>query len=239
MASAATTLCLTLDLDWAIDEVVRDAFELVSSYGVKATWFVTHQTPMIEEIGQQSEIGLHPNFNPLLEGAGGDMRTVLSKTRQLAPEARVIRSHSLVRSSRLASLFAAEGFTHESNTLTPISAGPCLVPWRDFSGLIQVPIRWEDDVRLVDDTLGEPAELIGRTPVLTVDFHPIHIFLNSRTNDDYEATRPHFRDFARLRTMQRAVGSGGTRDRLMALLDQVKRKSVRSVHMSELSPVQE
>ncbi len=230
------TVCLTLDLDWAIDEVVCDALDLVSSYDVNATWFVTHQTPLIAIIRRRFEVGLHPNFNPLLDGVGGDMHSVLSKMRSLAPGARVIRSHSLVRSSRLASLFAAEGFTHESNTLVPVAAGPWLGPWRDFSGLIQVPIRWEDDVRLVDETIGEPADLIGRTPVLTVDFHPIHVFLNSGTSDDYEVARPAFRDFGELCRLRQPAGTGGTRDRLIALLDRVKRQKVRTVLMSELAP---
>ena len=34
---------LTLDLDWAHDEVVRECIDLVERAGVHATWFVTRK----------------------------------------------------------------------------------------------------------------------------------------------------------------------------------------------------
>lgn len=229
-----TTLCLTFDIDWAHDDVMRDTLALIAPYGGPATWFLTHETPLNAEIARTYEIGLHPNFNPLLEGAAESAQALLERVRALAPGARVIRSHSLTRSSRLASMFAAAGFTHESNLLVPAGAAPNMRPWRDFRGLIQVPIRWEDDVRLADPSIGDPADWIGAVDVLTVDFHPIHVFLNTVSTADYERARPHFGDISALAKLRRPEGGGGSRDRLIALLERARRDSVARVNVGML-----
>lgn len=115
-------------------------------------------------------------------------------------------------------LFREHGMTHESNYFIPPCAGELIQPWRDFAGLLQVPIRWEDDIRLLDPTIGEPAEHLGQLALLTIDFHPIHLFLNTIRIADYEAARPYFRDPTALLERRRPPGSGGSRDRLIALL---------------------
>ncbi len=62
---------LTFDLDWAHDEVINDAIDLVEAVDVPATWFVTHATPTLERLraNPKFELGVHPNFNPLLDGS--------------------------------------------------------------------------------------------------------------------------------------------------------------------------
>src|SRR4051812_37010570 len=96
------TLCLTIDIDWAHDVLIADALALVADHGVAATWFVTHATPMLDEIARTpgQELGVHPNFNPLLDGTGaaGSASESLRKLRALVPGAVSVRSHSLTRS---------------------------------------------------------------------------------------------------------------------------------------------
>lgn len=217
---SSASLCLTIDIDWAHDAVVADTLALVAEAGVAATWFVTHATPVLADIRAtpRQELGLHPNFNPLLDGARDNARDILQRIRDVVPEATSVRSHSLTRSSRLAVLFCEQGMSHESNYFVPPSAGERIKPWRDFSGLLQVPIRWEDDVPLLDPKIGEPVAHLGRLAPLTVDFHPIHLFLNTVTIADYEAARPYAQDPAALVERRRSPGSGGSRDRLIALL---------------------
>jgi hypothetical protein len=229
-------LCLTLDIDWAHDEVIADSLALVAESSVAATWFVTHATPVLADIRAtpRHELGLHPNFNPLLDGANGDVGDILKRIRDIVPEATSVRSHSLTRSSRLAVRFREHGMTHESNYFLPPSAGERITPWRDFSGLLQVPIRWEDDVRLLDPTIGEPSAHLGRLAPLTVDFHPIHVFLNTVTIADYEAARPYSRDPAALLERRRPSGSGGSRDRLVALLALAADAGTETVCLAEL-----
>jgi hypothetical protein len=236
VAISDTTVCLTIEIDWALDEVIQDTLALINRFAYPVTWFVTHDTPILRKISASGphEIGLHPNFNVLLEGPGGDARQTLTALRPLAPEAQSIRSHSLTRSSRLARLFGQGGFTHESNLIIPPNAAPELWCWRDFSGLVQVPIRWKDDVRLLDATLGEPVDCLGRLRLLTVDVHPIHVFLNTVTIEDYETARRHFSNCTELDRRRRSSGSGGTRDRLIALLDRARSEAVPAVRMRDL-----
>jgi hypothetical protein len=232
------TFCLTLDIDWAHDRVIADTLALLRDHDTQATWFITHDTPLLAELRAAAghELGVHPNFNPLLDGTSGQARDIVARLLDFVPGARAVRSHSLVRSSRLALLFAEMGFSHESNLLIPPDRVQRLAPWRDFGGLIQVPIRWEDDVRLVNPLLGEPVDYLGRVAPFVVDVHPIHVFLNTRTIDDYERARPHFRDFAALSQLRRPAGSGGTRDRLIALMTAAKAQHIPQARLSALLP---
>ncbi len=214
------SLVLTIDIDWAHDAVIADTLAIVAQSGVAATWFATHASALLQDIRSvpRQEVGMHPNFNPLLDGSGsGSASGIIGAMRAFLPDAVSIRSHSLTRSSRLATLFVNNGLTHESNHLLPPRLGN-VTPWRDFCGLVQVPIRWEDDVRLLDAALGEPAEHVGQVTPLVVDFHPIHVFLNTASIRDYEDARGHADDPAALLARRRPEGSGGSRDRLVALL---------------------
>lgn len=232
----AATLCLTIDIDWAHDEVIADTLTLIAEAGVAATWFVTHATPVLADIratpGQ--ELGLHPNFNPLLDGTPGSAKDKLLQLHDIVPEAVCVRSHSLVRSSRLSVMFRELGMTHESNYFLPPSAGHNVRPWTDFTGILQVPIRWEDDVRLLDPTIGEPLAHLGKLTPLTVDFHPIHVFLNTSSIADYEHSRPAAHDPAVLREQRREPGTGGSRDRFLNLLAAARQGAV-STCMGQLS----
>ena len=90
---------LSFDIDWAIDEVIHDVLDVVEGADVRATFFVTHYTKCIDRIrsNPKLELGIHPNFNPLLEKAQ-DANLPLDTLRNLiefVPEAKVIRSHSM------------------------------------------------------------------------------------------------------------------------------------------------
>ena len=41
---------LTFDIDWATDEVLSDTIDLVEAAQVCATWFVTHDTPVLARL---------------------------------------------------------------------------------------------------------------------------------------------------------------------------------------------
>lgn len=230
--------CLTVDIDWAHDAVIKDALELIEQYGAKATWFVTHPTAILDEVraAGMHELGLHPNFNQLLEGQTAHARDIVYELQQFVPEASSVRSHSLLRSNRLAFTFREMGLTHESNYFLPPSVGTDVAAWRDFSGLVQVPIRWEDDVRLIDPSIAEPVEFLDRLSLCTFDFHPIHIFLNTCTLEDYESARPDFQHPHRLLMRRRPMGSGGSRDRLIRLLEAVRAQNVPTCRLGSIHP---
>ena len=61
---------LTFDIDWAHDDILNDTVDLVESYNVPVTWFVTHDTTVLNRLIDNTwfELGIHPKFTFLLQG---------------------------------------------------------------------------------------------------------------------------------------------------------------------------
>jgi len=215
---------LTFDLDWVADEVLAEVLDLVEGLGVAATWFVTHDTPLLERMraNPRFELGIHPNFNGLL-GVGqgptpaGGAREVLDDLLRVVPEAVSTRSHSMTQGSHLLEACLERGLTHDCNHFVPYESRIPLRPWRHWNGQVKVPYCWEDDVRaIVEDGL-DPAPLLAAEGLKVVDFHPIHVFLNMATLELYESTRSLHREAARLR--ERRHPGRGTQTFLTELVE--------------------
>jgi len=216
-------LFLTLDLDWAIDAAIEHCLDLLDESGVAATVFVTHDTPLLARMraNPRLELGLHPNFNPLLEGAAGagDAKAVMRNLQRIVPEATVVRSHSMTQSSRLLDLFIECGMTHDSNHFIPAHSGIALKPYKHWrTALTRVPYFWEDDVDLEYGTGQTVLELaLGGAGLKVFDFHPIHVALNTPSMAHYENTRAaHYSRDAMLDATWR--GASGVRERFELLL---------------------
>jgi hypothetical protein len=223
---------LTFDLDWAHDEVIHDAIDLVEAADVPATWFVTHECSALERLRENPkfELGVHPNFNTLLDGGSprkGGVKRILEEILNIVPEARCIRSHSMTQSSGLLAAFAAAGLTHDANHFIPASVGLDLRPWKLWNGMTRVPYFWEDDIFCIyEESQQEPdvVDAVSRGDGIKVfDMHPIHTFLNTEQIDRYERTRRIHQAPRKLIT-QRFEGYG-TRNRLLDLLSLMKRQS--------------
>ena len=222
-ASYADRCWLTFDIDWACDEVIEDTVDLVEDAGVAATWFVTHDTPLLDRLrdNPRFELGIHPNFNPLLTGTSGkdDIGTILRGIREIVPEATAVRSHSMVQSSRLLQEFQDHGLTHDCNTYIPSHSGISMRAWRIWNGLVRVPHVWEDDAHCLDPAREGVRAVLDRPGLRVFDFHPIHVFLNTEDLSRYETTRTVHRDPARL-LAHRHEGLG-TRTELVELLSRL------------------
>ncbi|CAM8635745.1 hypothetical protein MCEMIEM13_00272 [Comamonadaceae bacterium] len=212
---------LTFDIDWANDAVLADAIEIIEKAAVPATWFVTHSTPLIKRLRSNPNftLGIHPNFNDLLAGQAEGNRThakeIVLNLLELIPEAKVLRSHSLVQSERLVDLFHACGITHISNFFIPEEAGPQR-PWHLWDGMVCTPHVWQDNVSMRLNGVVSPPK--GGKGLQIYDFHPIHVFLNTERVERYESARPFFQQPDTLRN-HRLKNGLGTRDVLLGLLE--------------------
>jgi hypothetical protein len=211
---------LTVDMDWAHDDVIWDCLTLIDSYAMPSTWFVTHQTDVLGDMRRRPkvELGIHPNFRPFFEGTSTVVRAEdeVDRLVSIVPKTRVVRSHSVVSSSHLSGIFGEKGITHESNTFIPYGSGIFLEPWPNPQGLIQIPFGWADDVATYSDQ-PEPSDILASSqPLQVFDFHPIHVFLNTESMDRYERTRDLHHDPKRL--LEERFEGYGTRSRLNALL---------------------
>jgi hypothetical protein len=166
------------------------------------------------------ELGIHPNFNLLLNGDSAQGRTaeeVLDRLMAIVPEARSVRSHSMTQSSQLQNLFKARGLEFECNHFIPEQSGIALKPWALWNGITKVPYCWEDDVAALYGRLEAFGELRSREGLRVMDFHPIHVFLNMADMAHYEETRDVHRQPELLRAC-RNTKNMGARDILQTVL---------------------
>ena len=226
MASYDSEIYLTFDTDWAEEEVLRDTIDLLDARNVAATVFATHASPLLAELSRHPriEVGIHPNFNGLLDAGPRDQDagTVLARLHEVFPKATSVRSHSLVQSSRLQFLFAGRGLRFEVNQFIPSWSGVTCKPYREISGLIRVPYFWEDDVHVMAMEQGlapswNADAMLDRDGLKVFDFHPVHVFLNTERLDRYEQSRDVHRDAARL--VRHRCPAQGTRTFLNDLIE--------------------
>jgi hypothetical protein len=186
---------ITFDIDWAPDFAIDWAADRLIEQGVRATWFVTHSSPAVDRLRNRPdlfELGIHPN---LLPGSthGARMEDVLRHCLELVPEARSMRTHSLVQSSPLLAHVIAET-SIETDVSLFIPGHPGLQPVRYHLGgkmLVRIPYFWEDDFEMEcpdpDWDLG-PRATYG-TGIRIFNFHPIHIYLNGASLAPYAAVK--------------------------------------------------
>ena len=219
---------VTLDIDWAHDEVVREVADFLSTNKIKATWFVTHATIVLDELRSNPlfELGIHPNYNPLLlqhsTSKGANAKEVIENILQVVPEAKSVRSHSLTQHSALVDYYAEKGLVHELNVFIPIHEDIILKPYRHWTDIIQVPHVWEDDVhmRYGLDYHEMLQKVLDYTGITVLDFHPIHLFLNANSYKHYEDVKDHLQNFNHL---QSSINKQhfGTKNFLSLLADKV------------------
>jgi len=214
---------LTFDLDWAHDHVIKYTIDLVERAGVAATWFVTHDTPILRRLRANPlfELGIHPNFLPLLMNGdrvkGDTAAEVLDRLMDIVPEATAVRSHSLVQSGPLLQLFRERGLTHDANSFIHEKSGIVVRPWIDWFGMIRAPFIWEDDFWCDTGASSTITAMLDREGMVGFNFHPIHVFLNSENLTRYEQARDSFQDLERLRGY-RNEDQAGAQDMLCSLL---------------------
>ncbi len=212
---------LTFDTDWAADEIIADTASLIRDAGITSTWFCTHKTDGLTDLKANPlfEIGLHPNFNPLLKGDnnyGKDTNEIIENLLNLYPQAKSIRSHSLTQSTHLLDIFAKHGITHEVNHFIPAHANIELKPWELWNGIIKVPYFWEDDVHLSYNLSESILDITTKKGLKIFAFHPIHVFLNTECIERYQATRSLHNSPKQL--IAHRYKGYGTRSRLLELI---------------------
>ncbi|GJM05139.1 MAG: hypothetical protein DHS20C09_11300 [marine bacterium B5-7] len=192
-------LVLTFDVDWAEDFVIEEVASKLIESGVRSTWFVTHESEAICRLKSRPdlfELGIHPNFLP---GSthGHDISSVLDHCLRIVPAAKVMRTHGLYQSTPL--------FVHVlCNTPIKIDSSLFLdhvahvspfVIWLFGHQLIRVPYVWEDDSEAMRPSPQWRIEeiMFGRTGPCVINFHPIHVVLNSSTLKAYEKLKERVR----------------------------------------------
>lgn len=192
---AEPTIIVTLDVDWAADWMIEMAAEVLVERGVKATWFITHESPALETLRKEPlfELGWHPNFLPN-SSHGETPEAVLTYCQGLVPEARSVRTHSLCQSERHLSLMVeAFNIKNDCSIYLPVdSAIDAHSVGYSESGpkLTRVPHFFQDNMHMYTGKSWDLSRsMLERTGVLVFCFHPVHIALNSLNMAQYEETK--------------------------------------------------
>ena len=218
---------LTFDLDWAIDEVIEYTLKIVEDAGIKATFFCTHKTDILNRIRKnlKIELGIHPDFNPLLLGQGRalrDMREVIKHYKSIIPEAVSVRSHSLTYNSVLLNMLGESGLKYECSVFIPFDSGIKLKPWIHVNKTLTMsPHFWEDNTYFSCGLSKKAGVYLRGNGLKIFDFHPIHIFLNTESKERYNECKKYSSDFKKLSAF-RNFKQYGTRDFLTKLIRMVK-----------------
>ena len=180
---------LSFDQDWAPSWATRAVIDRLESAGQLGTLFVTNQCDSLElaRSTRRLELGWHPNFLP--GSTHGESETeVLQTMAVLAPDARGVRAHCLVRSTPLLLRYGELGLEYEASDLLFKMAN--IQPLVCWNRMVRLPIFWEDDVHIRHEI---PLELDARelsSPGLKIfNFHPILVALNAAGFAPYEALK--------------------------------------------------
>lgn len=217
-------ICVTFDVDWAGDEVLLPLITTLKAAHIKATFFATHESQLLADLDEaQFEVGLHPNFN----NANGNYSEPIETLKRLYPQAKGGRSHSLFVSSHILQLYVDYGLKYESNIFLQLHEG--LHPVTRFEDFISIPFYWSDDKHISLRTPFELEHLSLETPGLKVlNFHPMHVFMNTSSDEHYESYKAHYQNPARLKEFINREAPG-VNALLQSLLDYFERTGTEPV----------
>ena len=173
---------INIDIDWAPDPVIEYALDILDEYSARATLFCTHE---MGAGARGREICVHPNYR----GAGTE-EEILNAIRRLFPRARGVRGHGSHFSYYLAGLYSARGLLFDSSYYYP--AGPCR-PYKMFYGLMEIPYFFIDDLFFKEDGLAEPDLTDSPEGVKVFVFHPVHLFLNTESQQRYLDAKQYYK----------------------------------------------
>jgi hypothetical protein len=236
--NAFGALGLTFDLDWAPGFAVFAVVDALSARGLRATLFATHPVEGLRERAHAAglEIGLHPNFGP---GSthGATPEAVLDRLQSWYPEARGIRTHSLIQSSPLLALMARRGFAWDASLM--LEDLPCAQPIASALGLTRIPYVWGDASHLGAGGPFEVSALPLGTPGLKVlNFHPLLLALNAEAPGRYGAFKAACASLERatLADLEPHVFAGrGLRSLFEAVLDAIADRGLQTYTLSEVA----
>ncbi len=232
---------LTIDVDWAPECAINYVIDLLVERQVKCTWFITHDSPSLKRLRKHSELfelGIHPNFQKH-STHGNSIKNVLEHCMKLVPEAISMRTHGLFTSSNIfGQVIQYTPIKFDISTFLPGTPylRPCYLEWSG-GGLWKIPYFWEDDFEFSrkNPCWDFQTHLTGKPGLAIFNFHPIHIFLNTKSLYQYECNKTIFlgiNDIKAQRFFKNNKHETGTKTLFLKIIKQISNK--KSANISEL-----
>lgn len=181
---------MTADQDWCPDWALDRLWTWCSEHDIPLHLFCTNDSPLVARLLAIEEgftVGWHPNFQPS-SSHGATIVEVLEHLRRIYPGCTTVRSHGYHESTAAWTALRDVGVQADSQGATAFQGG--LQPMLHWTGIVRLPVYFEDDVFLELDSGElevEPVEATLASEGLKIfDIHPIHFALNSRSMIEYE-----------------------------------------------------
>ena len=213
-------ICLTIDVDWAPKKILECAIKVIGGM-IPFTIFVTDNCQ--GHFDEPIEVGWHPNFRGTLP------RTELEKLNRLFPKAAGLRPHALYSENVSAEVLLEYGLKWVSASSMPQSTMPSLFQDRipDFR------ISWGDNMWINRSVAPDYNMMIeDRNGYYVINFHPIHIYLNSFDFLEYSKLKPFITDIDYLAQFRNSKHRG-VHDLLKDVLILRQKRSVRFMTLSQ------
>jgi hypothetical protein len=181
---------LTGDQDWVNSRYMNVALNETIGCGVPFHLFVTNQDSALEHPVDGLSLGIHPNCLPG-SSHGSSEREVINTCLELVPGATTFRSHSYFEHTRLLGMLRRRGLRADSNL--GLFAQPGLVPLLHCTGLLRLPVFFEDDIFFnvagADLSLNPLRRVLFSPGLKILNFHPALIGANVPSQQFYEANK--------------------------------------------------
>jgi hypothetical protein len=191
----SSEISITIDIDWAPDDLIITVLNKLDAHKIKATFFTTHETSV--DFGRH-EVALHPNYLDCK-----DWEEEITQLKKLFPDSKGVRAHSLFINSRLYPIYERIGIVYSSDYVIYGQQG--IKPFYMTNNVWQIPIFFMDDLHMkISQERGinnifslECLNLTGKG-LKVFDFHPIHIYLNTPSIDHYQESKSSYHDVEKL-----------------------------------------
>jgi hypothetical protein len=188
------TVFVTVDVDWAPDFMLESIIATLEEYGIKATFFATHRSPVIERLQVESfhEVGLHPNLNrggshPV--GIGQAIGSML----EFVPSPVGVRFHRLGHEYRDLAMLSEFGIRYDVSRLN-FNGRRLESTFHPDLQLTLFTYSWEDGISENIRSLALEGSIDLKSPGMKiVNFHPVNVFmnfLNSFDRKEFQAKYP-------------------------------------------------
>ena len=219
-----------MDTDWisekGLGQVLDDFFE-----DVPVTVFATGPYSSLNE-SDLREIGVHPNYEH------STPREALEPLLSEFPSAVGHRAHSLHYTERLRPLFYEFGISYDSAFMHYFKTD--VQPSMIGRGVVELPQYFMDMFHLEMSRGKSTSETwdIGQVDFESAglrifNFHPVHLLLNTGTEEHYFDSKEHYQDTARLQGL--ANNDEGAATFLTALVQQLKQKGIQPHLLREIA----
>lgn len=223
-------ILLSFDTDWAPEDSIKYVMDILIENKLFSTFFATNYYDSLSNYSKYIDIGLHPNFNDILSGGNKSFKERIDSLLSIYPKAKGFRSHSLTTSSSILDYCFKSGLVYDSNIYNP-NGGKA---YKDYSGLIRYTHSFVDYGLILEKKNFNIKNIGLRNDKLNIlDFHPIHIFLNTPSESFYQkikAVQKSNISFNIRNTKKRGVG-----DLFEDLVSFIKINKIETVNFTKLN----